>query len=146
MNRLVIGIGNSFRRDDGVGPAVAAEVARLDLPGVDVLTATGEPGELIDAWGGVPLAVIVDAAAGDGAAPGTIRRWTPGHDAAGAVSSHALGLPATYALGHAIDRLPDELVVLTVDVADVGYGQALTPEVAAAVPDVVAAVLAEIGC
>ena len=30
---LVIGIGNDFRRDDGVGLAVAAEIAERRLPG-----------------------------------------------------------------------------------------------------------------
>jgi hydrogenase maturation protease len=33
---LVIGYGNPGRLDDGLGPALAAELARLDLPGVHV--------------------------------------------------------------------------------------------------------------
>ncbi len=141
----MIGIGNSFRCDDGVGLAVASEVAGLRLPGVQVLTATGEPGEVLDAWADVPLTVVVDAAFGAGATPGRIRRWTPGTETpAAAVSSHALGLPATYALGQALGQVPRELVVFTVDAAEVGYGVALTPQVADAVPEAVAAILAEL--
>ena len=60
------------------------------------------------------------------------------------VSSHAIGLPEAYALGEALGRLPDRLVVLGVDVVDVDYGVGLTPAVAAAVPHVVEAVLAEL--
>jgi hydrogenase maturation protease len=40
---VVIGIGNDFRRDDGVGLAVAEELAKRNLPGVRVVTAIGEP-------------------------------------------------------------------------------------------------------
>jgi hydrogenase maturation protease len=36
---LVIGFGNPGRRDDGLGPAIAARIAALDLPGVTVETA-----------------------------------------------------------------------------------------------------------
>lgn len=145
MTRLLIGIGNRFRRDDGVGPAVATEIAGMGLTGVHVLTSMGDPSQLLDAWEGVPLAVVVDAAVSDGATPGRIRRWVPGEEPATAVSSHELGLPVTYALGRALGHLPEKLVVLTVDVAEVGYGDGLTPQVAAEVPHVVATVLAEFG-
>jgi hydrogenase maturation protease len=142
---VVIGIGNEFRRDDGVGPVVADELATRNIPGVRAMTAIGEPGAILDAWTGARLAVVVDAATGNGVMPGRIRRWTPGDEAEHAVvSSHALGLPQTYALGQALGRIPQKLVVFTVDVADVGHGVALTPEVAAAVPVMLEAILAEL--
>lgn len=145
MTRLLIGIGNTFRLDDGVGLAVAGEIEKMGLADVRVLTSTGEPGELLDAWDGVALTVIVDAAVGDGAVPGRVRRWVPGDEPTTAVSSHELGLPATYALGQALGRIPQELVVLTVDVADVALGLGLSAPVAGAVPGAVDAVLAEFG-
>ncbi len=142
---LVIGIGNEFRRDDAVGLAVAAEIAERKLPAVRVMTAIGEPTAIVEAWTGVPLVVAVDAAVGEGSTPGRIGRWTPGEQPGSApVSSHALGLPQTYALGQAIGRTPQRLVVLTVDVDDVGHGIGLTPAVGAALPAAVEAVLAEL--
>ena len=60
------------------------------------------------------------------------------------LSSHALGLPQTYALGQALGQIPDELVVFAVESADVNHGVGLTPAVAAAVPEVVDAILAEL--
>ena len=118
---VVIGIGNDFRRDDGVGLAVAEELAKRNLPGVRVVTAIGEPGAILDAWTGASAAVVIDATTGKGTAPGRIRRWTPGDVAEpGIVSSHALALPQTYALGEALGQLPGSLVVLTVDIARVG--------------------------
>ena len=89
---------------------------------------------------------VIDETTGKGAAPGRIRRWTPG-DAAepGIVSSHALALPQTYALGEALGQLPGSLVVLTVDIAESGNSVGLTPAVAAAVPEVIKAVIEELG-
>jgi hydrogenase maturation protease len=146
LNRLVIGIGNSYRRDDGVGLAVAEEIVKRGLPGVRVMTAIGEPEAILDAWTGAPLAVVVDAAMRNGPTPGRIRRWTPSDPAETAVvSSHALGLAQTYALGQALGQIPERLVVFTVDIADAGHGQGLTPAVAAAVPEVVEAILGELG-
>lgn len=142
---VVIGIGNDYRRDDGVGLSVAAEIAKRNLPGVRVVNAIGEPGGLIDAWSGARRAVVVDAAMRDRSTPGRIRRWVPGNgEPATVLSSHSLGLPQTYALGQALGQIPEELVVFTVDAADVDQGTGLTPAVAAAVPKVVEAVLAEL--
>jgi hydrogenase maturation protease len=143
---VVIGIGNTYRRDDGVGIAVAEEISRLSLPGVRVVTSSGEPGGILDAWNSARLAIIVDAAAGDGSRPGRIRRWTPDElSPSKVVSSHAIGLSDTYALGEAVKQLPDRLVVLTVDVADTDNGVGLTPAVAVAVSAVVGDILAELG-
>ena len=61
---VVIGIGNSFRRDDGVGPAVAAELIGRDLDGLRVITCAAETAALLDAWDGAALAVLVDAVLG----------------------------------------------------------------------------------
>jgi hydrogenase maturation protease len=142
---LVIGIGNDFRRDDGVGLAVAAEIAERPLTGVRVMTAIGEPASILEASSGVRLVVAVDAAVGEGSTPGRIRRWTPDDDDQPAVvSSHALGLPQTYALGQAVGQMPQKLVVFTVDIEDIGHGDTLTPAVAAAVPAAVEAVLDEL--
>jgi hydrogenase maturation protease len=142
---LVIGVGNEFRHDDGVGLVVAAAVAERKLPGVEVMTAIGEPGAILDAWTGVSVVIAVDAAMGTSGNSGTVRRWTPGEDAETVVvSSHALGLPQTYALGQAIGQIPDKLVVFTVDIDDVSHGVGLTATVANAVPVVVEAIVAEL--
>ncbi|MEE6166018.1 MULTISPECIES: hydrogenase maturation protease [unclassified Mycolicibacterium] len=142
---LVIGIGNAFRCDDGVGPAVADAIAGRHIPGVQVMTDIGDPGSILDAWTGVDLAIVVDAAVSQPGTPGRVRRWTPADGSRpGLVSSHMLGLAQAYSLGQALARLPSRLVVFTVDVADVGHGDTLTPVVAGAVPCVVGAVEAEL--
>ncbi|MEW5808787.1 MAG: hydrogenase maturation protease [Actinomycetota bacterium] len=145
MSAVVIGLGNDFRRDDGIGPAVAAAVRDLGLPDVVVHIGARDTGELLDAWADAEVAVIVDAAAGPGARPGRLRRWTPDHtDRAMTLSSHAVEPFSAYALGVALGRVPRRVVVLSVDVVDVGHGVGLSPALAAALPAAVAAVVAEI--
>ena len=145
IDRLVIGIGNDFRRDDGVGLTVAQRIAERNLPGVRVVTGISEPAALLDAWSGVARVVVVDAVTGGNSDPGRIRRWTePDLETSAVVSSHALGLAQTCALGQALERMPDELVVFTVDVADTNHGIGFTPAVAAAVPKLVELIVAEL--
>ncbi|MGI9126012.1 MAG: hydrogenase maturation protease [Mycobacterium sp.] len=128
---VVIGIGNEFRRDDGIGPAVAAQLS--GLPGVRVLACAAEPAAILDAWTGAALAVLVDAAAGG--VPGRIRRCGIGDLVDPApLSSHELNVRQTYELGRALGRVPESVVVVAVDVADTGQGPGLSPAVAAALP------------
>lgn len=138
---VVIGIGNSFRRDDGVGPAVAAEVMARHLDSVRVVTCAADPVALLDAWDGAAMAVLIDAVVGE--QPGRVRSCLLQDFAeATPVSSHDLGLRQAYELGRALGRAPRSVVVVTVDVADTGHGQGLSAPVLAALPDALRAVLA----
>ena len=132
---VVIGLGNSFRRDDGVGPAVAAAVDVLQLPGVRVVCAA-DATTVLDAWDGVAVAVVVDAAAGG--IPGRVRHCGPGDVDRGApAGSHDLSLRQTYELSRVLGRAPAALVVVTVDIGDAGHGVGLSPAVTAALPEAV---------
>lgn len=137
---LVIGVGNPYRRDDGVGPAVA-DLARREFPGIRALVCPAEPAAILDAWSGAGLAVVVDAAVGD--LPGRVRRCDP-EQFAGSVglSSHDLDLAQTIELGRVLGRVPEKLVIVTVGVLDTGHGTGLTGPVAAALPEALAVVAA----
>jgi hydrogenase maturation protease len=136
MTTVVIGVGNEFRRDDGVGLVVAAHLARLDLPGVAVRTSNGEPVQLLEAWFGADLAIIVDAVLCDPPTPGRIRTaplaQLPTQNIA--ASTHAFGIADALRLGQAVDRVPAHALGVAVEVADVGFGVGLSPAVAAVVP------------
>lgn len=73
----MIGIGNELRCDDGIGPAVAAEIQRRKIPGVRVVLSHGEPIGLLDAWTGVRLAVVIDAVVCEPASPVAPDRCRP---------------------------------------------------------------------
>lgn len=146
---VLIGIGNAYRRDDGIGPALVAAISELDLPGVSLVVSDGQPSQLLDAWSGVQLAVLVDAVRREAPVPGRIHRSVvlPAQmlvPDAGSASSHRLGIPDAVRLGEALERLPRRLVAFAVEAADIGYGPGLSAAVAASLPDLTRAVLTEL--
>ncbi|WP_433527492.1 hydrogenase maturation protease [Nocardia pseudovaccinii] len=143
---VVIGVGNEYRSDDGIGPWVARDIEKLRLPGVLVTICDGEPTGLLDAWAGADLAVVVDAVLCEPCTPGRVWRTTVDalRGVTTATSSHALGIPDALPLGQVLGRVPRELVVIAVEAACLDLGVGLSEPVAAARPHVVQAVLAEL--
>jgi hydrogenase maturation protease len=143
---VVIGIGNPYRRDDGVGPAVSGRVAAAvnpeDHPGIRVYEHDGEPAGLLDRWDGVETAILVDSVR-TGAPPGTVHRVTLDDRGplAPAGSTHGLGLGDAVALARAVDRLPPKLVVYGIEAGDTGAGVGLGAAVAAAADHVAAEIV-----
>jgi hydrogenase maturation protease len=143
---VVVGLGNAYRRDDGVGAAVAEAVGDLELPNVAALSGIADPMGLLEAWTGAGLAVIIDATIADPSTPGRISRWNLSEMPTPAVglSSHSVDIGQTHALGNALGLTPGRVVVFTIEAADTGHGIGLSPHVATAVPEVVDMVAAEI--
>ncbi|WP_020123397.1 hydrogenase maturation protease [Streptomyces canus] len=144
----VVGVGNEFRRDDGVGWAVVARLreraARQQCP-PDIVLATcdGDPARLIALWEDVDLAVVVDAAHAHPGTPGRVHRLALQDarlSAPTSTSSHGLGLGEAVELARVLGLLPRELVVYAVEVADSDFGTGLSPAVAAAVDPLAEAV------
>jgi hydrogenase maturation protease len=134
--RVVVGVGNPFRGDDGVGIAVA-RAARGRLPReVEVVCACGEPARLLDLWDGADLAVVVDALRRDGGVPGSVQVVDLASAAAATSlrTSHGLGVADALRLGAVLERLPGRVAVVGVDVGVVTAGPGLSPAVTAAVP------------
>lgn len=144
--RVVIGVGNDYRRDDGFGPAVIAALADRQtfdrrLTAVDLRVSDGEPTQLIDMWTSADVAVVVDAVLDDGHHSGhryeLVLETLDELAEESSTSSHGISLGSTVALGRVLGRLPRRLVVLAVSGTEFGFGQGLTPPVAAAVPPVI---------
>jgi hydrogenase maturation protease len=145
VRAVVIGVGNCYRRDDGIGPAAAAEIERQHLPGVRVVISDGDPAGLLEAWAGLDLAIVVDAVRCVPATPGRVHRWPDGPLERGrTASSHGLGIPDALDLGRALDQCPRRVVVFAVEAADLRPGAGLSRAVATSLPDVVAAVTTEL--
>ncbi|MFJ8956395.1 hydrogenase maturation protease [Streptomyces sp. NPDC102381] len=148
----VIGVGNEFRRDDGVGWAVVdrlrGRAARRPLPAGTVLdVCDGDPGRLIGLWEWVGLAVVVDAAHAHPGKPGRVHRieldsgWL---NQPPTTSSHGMGLGEAVELSRVLGRLPGRLVVYAVEVGDSSLGTAMSGAVAAVVDPLAASVEDEI--
>ena len=130
--RLVVGLGNTWRSDDGAGPAVARALG--DDP--RVLVHEGEPIGLLDAWEGAADVMVVDAVS-SGAPAGTVHRLDaavaplPATVARG--STHAFGLAETIELSRTLGRLPERLTVYGIEGGRFDAGDKLSPPVRAAV-------------
>lgn len=149
MTVVVIGLGNRYRRDDGVGvvaaAALEAALKALALTDVRVFTDVMDPMSLVEFWSGARLALVIDAVVSTPATPGRVRRCALGEIAAShGLSSHTVDVARAHELGQALGRSPDALVVLTVDVVDTGHGIGLTEQVEGAVPEVVGMAVDEI--
>ncbi len=144
---VLIGVGSPYRRDDGVGWIVAEAAAQRLGGDVEVRQSDGEPARLLDAWAGMDLAVVIDAMH-SGAEPGTVRLLEPGDEPVPGRSrvpmgSHALGILHAETLARALGQLPRRLVVVGIEADETGFGEGLSPRVAAAV-DPAAALVARL--
>lgn len=135
VQSVVVGVGNPWRRDDGVGHRVV-EAARRWLPSdVEVVLVDGEPTRLLEAWEGMDLAVLVDGIR-TGGRPGAVRCVDLLADplvTVSGVSSHGGGVAEAVELGRVLGRLPARLVLVGVEITDDADGPGLSPAVAAAV-------------
>jgi hydrogenase maturation protease len=146
---IIIGIGNIFRGDDAVGLAASRKLRELGLPGVEILDFDGDISHLAEAWQEAREVVIIDAASSKAEA-GTIYRFEahaeplPRKLFATCCSCHAFGLAHQIEVARALRQLPPRLIVFGVEGKAFGLGSSLSPEVAAAVPEVIRRVLEEL--
>lgn len=146
---VVIAIGNEYRRDDGAGAAVAAQVARRD-PSVRNVGAAVDPLDLLGRWDGADLAVVIDAVRSSEPV-GSVLVLELGPEAgrsAGAAagggratSSHGVDVGGALRIARALGHAPARVVLVGIVGGDFGSGPGLSPAVEAAVPAAVDAVL-----
>jgi hydrogenase maturation protease len=140
---LIVGCGASLRRDDQAGLRVAEALARAGLPAqVRVKTTECPCADLLVDLASQPdisLFVIIDAAApGPDRNPGSWRRIDarrqPQRIRMGDRSSvHGLSVDAAFEIAAEMGMLPPNVWVYVVAVADVDYGENMTPAVSEAI-------------
>lgn len=145
--RLVVGVGNVTRGDDGAGPEAARLLAPLLPRDVEVTEHSGEGASLLELLRGREAAVVVDAAV-SGAPPGTVHRLDaslgPLPGGLGLGSSHAFGVAQGIELLRALGELPARLVVYGIEAERFDLGAPLSRDVEVAVEEVVRRVAGEL--
>ena len=151
LRAVVIGVGNEFRRDDGVGPAVVARLGNEELNAVRLIVSDGEPAGMLEAWTDTEVAIVVDAVSSGAAPPGRLYRIAvssgDGRELNGlgaGAGTHSLGLGTAVGLSRSLGRLPGALIVHAVEGADFGLGRGLSTEVGSVIDELTAAVLADL--
>jgi hydrogenase maturation protease len=150
---LVLGLGNPILTDDGVGVKVA-EAVRAALPPdttIEVSEVSVGGLTLMELMIGYERVILIDALHERVEQPGTIHRWTlddlqaisPTQHSA---SPHDASLVTAFALGQRMGLpLPAEVIIYAVEVENIlDFSDEPTPAVAAAIPHVTEAVLAEL--
>lgn len=144
---VVIGVGNEFRKDDGLGVRAVEQLKSLLPSVVLVYTLSGEGTELMQAWAHEHNVWLIDAVS-SGAPAGTVHEIDAAAETVPAhffhYSSHAFSVAEAIELSKAMDLLPPSVKLFGIEGKDFGSGIGLSPEVENALEEVVRRVCLEI--
>jgi hydrogenase maturation protease len=148
---LLIGIGNEYRSDDGIGLVVARKLKEKRLPKRIVVEEVVRETALMETWKGSDRVIIVDAAS-SGAEPGIIHRFDAcagpipvGMDGHSPLrSTHTFSIAETIELARTLNQLPPHLIVYGIEGKTFKLGLGLSLEVEMAGEEVVERVLQEV--
>jgi hydrogenase maturation protease len=163
----VVGIGNAWASDDGIGPQIVDQLRSLyaDIPpdawskngrgdklnvapAVTFKTMPRPDVSLLDSLRGSDVLIVVDAVVGN-TPPGTVHRqiWQPGLlDSRGVerASSHGFGVREVLNLAEMLGQLPTQVILWGIEVASTEPGRNLSANVEAALPNIVDQLLNEL--
>lgn len=147
MSAILIGVGNEFRSDDGVGILAARRIREKNFPGIVIVESDGEAASLLDAWAGMKTVVIIDAVS-SGAPPGTIHRIDARRQSVSQeffpCSTHSLGLAHAVELARSLGKLPINIIIYGIEGEQFAAGSTLSPKVQEALNEVVQLVTGEL--
>ncbi|GAB4356271.1 MAG: hydrogenase maturation protease [Oricola sp.] len=139
---LIVGVGNAFRSDDGVGPFVAEALAGR---GLNAMVHGGDGAGLMDLFGAHGAIVMVDATR-SGAEPGTLIALDAAAERLPAdffhYSTHRFGLAEAVETARALGSLPARLTIYGIEGQDFGAGAGLSAPVAATAQALIARLFA----
>ena len=138
--KLILGVGNSFRRDDGIGPAVIQALQNASkLQSVDLLDGGTDGFSLLECIKEYDETLVVDAV-DMGLAAGEIRMFSPAEAKltiqADALSTHGFGMAEVIALMETLG-IETELHILGVQVKDISFGEEMSLEVSEKIPEII---------
>ena len=146
--KLIIGIGNDYRGDDGVGVFVAGRLREMGLPDIETREARGEGTELMTIWQGVETVIVVDAVYSK-SEPGRVFRFEIGKDELQSAifrghSSHAFGLAEAINLASNLGSLPNKLIIYGIEGKSFETGEGLSVEIKKAAELVISKIVEEV--
>lgn len=129
---IIIGVGNAFRSDDGVGIVIAQKLKAKNIDGIEVIEESGEGVSLMNSWENFDHVIIVDAVS-SGEKAGTIYYL----DAINKeipksffnYSTHAFSVAESIELSRVLGNLPQKLFIYGIEGKDFSAGQTLSPEI-----------------
>ncbi|WKZ17879.1 MAG: hydrogenase maturation protease [Candidatus Jettenia sp. CY-1] len=137
---LIIGIGNTYRRDDAVGLVIAQHIKKQVPDYVSVIEESGNGVALMESWKNADTVILIDAVH-SGTKPGTIHRFNASAHPLPAeffrYSTHTFGVAEIIELARTLNQLPSHLIVYGIEGKRFEAGIGISPEVNKVVQKVV---------
>lgn len=147
MRQLVIGVGNEFRGDDAAGLIVARKLRACLPASSNIIEHSGEGAALLEILRQAEQVFLVDAVR-SGSAPGSVFRFAAHEQLLPTkffhYSTHAFSIAEAVAMAHALQQLPQRLIVYGLEGENFSAGLGLSPPVQHAVAEVVERMVSEI--
>ncbi len=144
---VLIGVGNEFRQDDGVGLVILRKLQSQIPPGIETVEASGEGIALMEAWQGAKTVYLFDAVL-SGAEVATIYRFDAQIQSMPTKffnhSTHAFSVAEAIELARILNQLPPNLIIYGIEGKNFAAGIGLSPEVEQAAGEVIRRVLSEL--
>jgi hydrogenase maturation protease len=146
--KLIIGVGNPYCGDDGVGPAVARRLKIYVPDDIQIREQGADGATLIESWKHAEEVILIDAVC-SGAKAGSVHRFDtyvePILRKQPPFSTHAMGISEAIELSRVLGTLPSRLIIYGIEGREFSAGVGLSQEVRNAVGQVVKSVLRDIG-
>ncbi|GAB3096275.1 hydrogenase maturation protease [Aestuariicella hydrocarbonica] len=143
---LIIGLGNRWRGDDGIGPLVLDALQAQNPEAVDLLENPADTLNLINAWAGRKRVYLIDACCDPQREDGSLviianalEDTTILHTLTRPTSSHIVDIAQAIRLSQALGQAPQQLTIYAVVTSQFEPGTRPRAVVAAAVSHVVEA-------
>jgi len=144
---LLIGVGNEYQHDDGIGLQIIRGFREKKIPFVITKEETGEGTALLEAWKGSSSVFLFDAVQ-TGKKAGTIHRvdihQQPPTPKFLKFSTHGFSIFEAIELSRVLEQLPTHFVVYGIEGKNFESGVGLSPEVLEALPEIIQKSEAEI--
>lgn len=137
---LVIGVGNEYRSDDGLGICVLRTLRRRVNNDTRMIELSGEGSSLMSAWSDAEHVLIIDAVVSGGPA-GMLHRLDAKREKIPKhlfhSSSHTFGVGDAIELARELDELPQSLILYGLEGESFEAGVGLSESVVRMMPDLI---------
>jgi hydrogenase maturation protease len=130
---LIVGLGNEFRSDDGVGLYVSRSIKQHNLKGVSVINGASDGTSLVDYWTERKHAILIDAVS-SGCHAGYLYSFDGlldeiPEDIFTCFSTHSFSISEAIRLGQALGQLPGTLTIYGIEGKSFQPGEKLSEPV-----------------
>jgi hydrogenase maturation protease len=135
---VIIGVGNEYRSDDGIGIYLARMIGSRNIPEISVVEESGEGTSLMSRWEAADRVLVIDAVK-EGNSPGKVYHLNAKEDHIAKnffhYSSHMFSVAEAVELARTMKLLPRYLRILGIEGKNFTPGSVLSRELIDRIPE-----------